>query len=337
MAQHDEHANMPTAATPPVADRATATPAGGMKDVGGKPETLRSARAAATITMPAFCIPLLRERRIDKGDALAAARVAAIMAVKRTWELIPLCHPLPIQDAKVSFELGEDRVRIEVEVRTIANTGVEMEALTGASVAALTLYDMLKPHAGTDLVIGEIRLLDKRGGKSHYRRRVEPAVEGAVIVLSDTVAAGRAQDRAGAAVRERLRAAGIECPEAEVIPDEPADLAARIRYWTERRVSLIATVGGTGIGDRDRTVETIRPLLQPEIPGIMEAARSHGQRRMPYAMLSRGVAGLIGKTLVVTLPGSTRGATEYLDALIPGILHAFEVVQGVPHKHGHEG
>ncbi|HET7570642.1 MAG TPA: bifunctional molybdenum cofactor biosynthesis protein MoaC/MoaB [Gammaproteobacteria bacterium] len=308
-----------------------------MKDVSRKPETLRTARAEATITMPPFCLPLLREARTEKGDALAAAQVAAVMAVKRTWELIPLCHPLPIQNAKVSFELGEDRVRTEVQVQAIANTGVEMEALTGASVAALTLYDMLKPHAGTDLVIGDIRLIEKRGGKSHYRRRIDPPVRGAVIVLSDTVAAGRAQDRAGAAVHAQLDAAGVECADVEVIADEPAELAARIRHWVDQDVALIATVGGTGVGPRDRTIETVRPMLDLEIPGIMEAARAHGQRRMPYAMLSRGVAGLIGKTLVVTLPGSTGGATEYMDALMAGILHAFQVVRGASHKHGYGG
>ncbi|HEX7325790.1 MAG TPA: bifunctional molybdenum cofactor biosynthesis protein MoaC/MoaB [Rhodanobacteraceae bacterium] len=326
---------MSSAPVEATASGADPAPRGGMKDVSRKPETLRTARATSTITVPPFCIPLLRERRTQKGDALGAARVAAVMAVKRTWELIPLCHPLPIQDAKVTFELGDDRVRTEVEVVAIANTGVEMEALTGANVAALTLWDMLKPHAGTNLCIGEIKLLEKRGGKSHYRRHIEPSVAGAVIVLSDSVAAGRAQDRAGALVREQLHAAGIECPEAVVIPDEPAQLAAKVKEAAARHVALIITVGGTGISPRDRTVETVRPLLEMEIPGIMEAARSHGQRRMPFAMLSRGVAGLIGKTLVITLPGSIGGATEYLDALVPGILHAFDVIHGVPHQHGY--
>lgn len=308
-----------------------------MKDVSHKPDTLRSARAGATISMPAFCLPLLRGRCTEKGDALEAARVAAVMAVKRTWELIPLCHPLPIQNVEVTFDLGEDSVRVEVEVQVIANTGVEMEALTAASIAALTLYDMLKPHAGTDLSIGDVRLLEKRGGKSHYRRRIEPPVSGAVIVLSDTVAAGRAEDRAGALVRERLAEAGVECAAPDVIADEPTQLQARIRHWLDQNVALIATVGGTGIGPRDRTVETVRPMLEREIPGIMEAARGHGQRRMPYAMLSRGVAGLVGHTLVITLPGSVGGAGEHMDALIPGVLHAFEVLRDVPHEHGYGG
>ncbi|HEU0197193.1 MAG TPA: bifunctional molybdenum cofactor biosynthesis protein MoaC/MoaB [Nevskiaceae bacterium] len=320
------------AETPDVAQEIRAA---GMADVSRKPDTLRTARASATITMPAFCLPLLRERRTKKGDALAAARVAAIMAVKHTSDVIPLCHPMPIQDAKVTFTLGDASVTIEVEVQVIANTGVEMEALTGASIAALTLYDMLKPHAGTALSIGDIHLIEKRGGKSHYKRHIEPSVNGAVIVLSDTVAAGRAQDTAGALVHERLHAAGIECPPVEVIPDEPAQLAERVRYWAAQDVALVVTVGGTGVGPRDRTVETVTPLLEMEIPGIMEAARSYGQRRMPFAMLSRGVAGLIGRTLVITTPGSRGGASEYMDALIPGILHAFQVVRGVPHKHGY--
>lgn len=306
-----------------------------MKDVTTKPETLRSARATATIHCPEFCLPLLRERRTEKGDALAAARVAGVMAAKRTPDLIPLCHPLPLLAVEVEFELEAAAVRIEAEVRLIAATGAEMEALTAASVAALTLYDMLKPHAGTALSIEDVRLLDKRGGKSHYHRRIEPAIRAAVIVLSDTVAAGRKKDSAGAAVRDGLQQANVDVEGYEIIPDEPDELRARIEHWLERKVELIVTVGGTGVGPRDRTVETIAPLLEREMPGIMEAARQHGQRRTPFAMLSRGVAGLIGETLVVTFPGSTRGAQETLDALLVGVLHVFEVLRKVPHKHGY--
>lgn len=306
-----------------------------MKDVSAKPETLRSARAQATIHVPPFCIPLVREANTEKGDALAAARVAGIMAVKRTWELIPLCHPLTIQTADVAFELGDDHVRIEVEVQLIANTGVEMEALTGASVAALTLYDMLKPHAGTDLSIGDIRLLEKRGGKSHYERHVQVPVSAAVLVLSDSVAAGREQDTAGRLAEQRLREAGLDIAGFEVIPDEPEQLQARLRHWVAAGADLIITAGGTGVGPRDHTVEAVRPLLEREIPGIMETARAYGQKRMPYAMLSRGVAGLIGHTLVITLPGSRGGVRDALNALIPGIFHTFDVLSKTPHEHGY--
>lgn len=307
-----------------------------MKDVSAKPETLRSARAQAIIHVPPFCVPLLRDANTEKGDALAAARVAGIMAVKRTWELIPLCHPLAIQTADVAFDLGDDQVRIEVEVQLIANTGVEMEALTGASVAALTLYDMLKPHAGTDLSIGDVHLLEKRGGKSHYKRHVQTPVSAAVLVLSDSVAAGREQDTAGHLAEQRLRDAGLEIAGFEVLPDEAEQLQARLRHWVAAGADLIVTAGGTGVGPRDRTVDTVAPMLERELPGIMETARAYGQKRMPYAMLSRGVAGLIGHTLVITLPGSRSGVRDSLNALIPGIFHTFDVLNKTPHEHGYE-
>lgn len=306
-----------------------------MKDVSRKPETLRRARAGATLHCPADCLPLLRGRNTEKGDALEAARIAGIMAAKRTPDLIPLCHPLPLQTVDVTLTLAETAVHIEASVQTLANTGVEMEALTAASVAALTLYDMLKPHAGTDLSIGDVRLLDKRGGKSQYRRQTELDLSAAVIVLSDSAAAGDKEDQAGTILRQSLEAAGLRIDAYEILPDEPEQLRRRVTHWCESGTDLIVTCGGTGIGARDRTVETIAPMIERDMPGIMETARAFGQRRMPYAMLSRGVAGLIGKTLVLTCPGSSSAAREYMDALLPGLLHVFQVLQNQPHHHGH--
>jgi molybdenum cofactor biosynthesis protein MoaC len=143
-----------------------------VKDVGRKPETARRAVAVAILRAPGAAIALLRDGRTEKGDALAAARVAGILAAKRTPELIPLCHPLPIDHAELTFELRSDAVTITATVSALARTGVEMEALTAASVAALTLYDMLKPHADPGaLVIAECRLVLKEGGKSRFAAR----------------------------------------------------------------------------------------------------------------------------------------------------------------------
>lgn len=298
-----------------------------MKDVTSKPQTLRSARARSSITVPESCIPLVRERRTEKGDAMEAARFAATMAVKRTWELIPLCHPLPIQEVRVCFALGTTRIDTEVLVRAIANTGVEMEALTGASVAALTFYDMLKPHAGTRLSIGDVHLIEKLGGKSHYRRRVEPPVEGAIIATS----ASEAVTRTASLVRERLAAAGIRCPEHESVETGSAELAASIRRGVATGARMIATVGGTGLTAGDHGVEMVRPLLERELPGVIEAARSHVQQRTPFGMLHRGAAGLIGRTVVVTLPGDAGTASGYLDALIPGLVHLLDELRTDAH------
>jgi cyclic pyranopterin phosphate synthase len=298
-----------------------------MKDITRKPETLRTARASATLHAPALCIELLRARKTEKGDALEVARTAGIMAAKRTWELLPFCHPLPLQSIRIEYQLETESVRVETEVQVISGTGVEMEALTAASITVLTLYDMLKPHAERDLSITDIRLLDKRGGKSDFARRIEPAATCAILVLSDAVAKGKKRDDAGRAVRDGLAAAGMEISAYEILEDDPQPLLMRVRRWVNQDIDLIVTVGGTGIAPRDRTVEAIRALIEREMPGIMEAARGYGQRRTPYAMISRGVAGLIGHTLVVTFPGSSRGAQETLDALLPGLVHTLEVLR----------
>lgn len=305
-----------------------------MKDVTRKPDTLRTATAQAVLEAPAEYMRLLREQATEKGDALEAARIAAIMAAKRTSELIPHCHPLPLASVDVDFEFEDTRCEVIATVRLIAATGAEMEALTAASVGALTLYDMLKPHAGAHMTIGEIRLREKTGGKSEYRRRPAQDRHAVVIVLSDSVAAGRERDASGKHARERLQAAGFDVDPIIVLADEPEQLQAELRRQT-KNAELVVTVGGTGIGPRDRTVEAVAPLLERQLPGLAETARAYGQRRMPYAMLSRAVAGIMGDTIVITAPGSVRGVDEYLEALLPGIVHGLEIMHGKHHSHGH--
>ncbi len=145
-----------------------------MVDVSAKAETAREAVAEARVVMQPATLRLVLDGAMPKGDVIAAARIAGIMAAKRTPDLIPLCHPLPITGASVAFEpLGEDTLRIEAAVRTTGRTGVEMEALTAAAVAALTIYDMCKA-AEKGIRIEGLRLLEKRGGKSGDWRAAEP-------------------------------------------------------------------------------------------------------------------------------------------------------------------
>jgi cyclic pyranopterin phosphate synthase len=139
-----------------------------MVDTSGKPETLRIARASALVRMAPATLEMIRTGGVAKGDVLAVARLAGIMAAKRTGELIPLCHPLPITGAGVEFSfLGDDVLRIESTVRIVARTGVEMEALTAVSVAALTVYDMCK-SADRVMTVERIRLEEKSGGRSGH-------------------------------------------------------------------------------------------------------------------------------------------------------------------------
>ena len=141
-----------------------------MVDVGDKPVTSREALARGTITMSATALRLIRQGALAKGDPLQAARLAGIMAAKKTAELIPLCHPLPLTHVSVELRPMQRGYQIEARVRTASQTGVEMEALTAVSVAALTIYDMAKA-VDKEMVIGEICLIEKKGGRSgHYRR-----------------------------------------------------------------------------------------------------------------------------------------------------------------------
>ncbi|MBL7945158.1 MAG: bifunctional molybdenum cofactor biosynthesis protein MoaC/MoaB [Flavobacteriales bacterium] len=304
-----------------------------MIDITHKPTSLREATATALVTVsdPAT-ITALKNKRVPKGDVLESARVAALFGVKKTHELIPDCHPLPIEHAECTFAVGEMEMIVTMRVRTIYRTGVEVEAMHGASVAALTIYDMLKP-IDKGVVIGSIKLQEKKGGKSDWKDRFEVPVKAAVLVISDGVASGKKEDKAGATIADRLAALGVVVDVQAVVADEPEEIATMVKAWSNEGLDLILTTGGTGLSPRDRTPEALAPLLDREVPGIMEAARAYGQARMPLAIMSRGIAGMIGRTLVITLPGSTRGAQETMAALFPFVLHVVKV-QEHAYRHG---
>ena len=136
-----------------------------MVDVGGKAETQRVAIASGRIRMSADALAAIREGNVPKGDVLAAARIAGIMAAKKTAELIPLCHPLALDAVTVDFAIEDDAVRVKATASLSGRTGVEMEAITAASVALLTIYDMAKA-LDKGMVVDDVRLIEKRGGKS---------------------------------------------------------------------------------------------------------------------------------------------------------------------------
>jgi cyclic pyranopterin monophosphate synthase len=138
-----------------------------MVDVGEKPDTVREARARGSVVMRSDTLALVQRNAIQKGDVLAVAKIAGIMAAKRTSELIPLCHPLPLTRIDLTFEMDTTRRRIEIEsnVSVTGKTGVEMEALTAVAAAALTIYDMCKA-VDRDMIITDVRLMEKRGGRS---------------------------------------------------------------------------------------------------------------------------------------------------------------------------
>ena len=198
-----------------------------------------------------------------------------------------------------------------------------------ASVVALTLYDMLKP-IDKGIEIRNIRLVEKKGGKTDYKEAAE-GLTASVIVCSDSIFAGKKEDKAGKAIIAHLERYAIPATYT-IIPDEVADIQSRVKEAVRAGFSLVLITGGTGLSPRDVTPEAVRPLLDKEIEGIAETIRSYGQDRTPYAMLSRSVVGTIGNSLVLALPGSTKGATESMEAIFPAVLHIFKVLKGARHE-----
>lgn len=298
---------------------------------------MRYAKAEAEVLVDGNALELLKGGRTPKGDVFEVARVAGITAAKRTSDIIPLCHNLPILHCDVSFRLEGNVLRITSEVKSIYRTGVEMEALTAVSVAALTVYDMLKPVSET-LEIRGIRLLEKRGGRGEFRSRAD-GVRAAVFVISDSVFSGKKEDRSGRMIVERLKREGIEVGEYTVLPDEPERIEEELRRAVDEGYDLVITTGGTGFSRRDHTPEATRRVVEREAPGLSEFIRMYGSERTPYAFLSRGVAGISGKTLIVNLPGSRGGVRDALNALFPYINHAFKVMRigGGGHAEGEGG
>jgi cyclic pyranopterin phosphate synthase len=302
-----------------------------MYDVSWKYDTLREASAQAKILLSKESIQAIKEGKVPKGDVLSVARTAGIIAAKRTGEIIPLCHNIPVDHVSIDFELGENEMIIRSNVKSVWKTGVEMEALTAVAVASLTVYDMLKP-IDENIIISEIKLLYKKGGKSDFKAELERKIRAGIVVISDSVSAGTREDRSGRVIEEELKEWNVEIVSYKILPDEMDQIEKElIRLADELKVDLILTTGGTGLGPRDVTPEATKKVIEKEVPGIIEAARMYGQRRTPLSMLSRAIAGVRKNTLIINMPGSPRAAREYMTVLFPAIFHAYLMLEGGGH------
>ena len=324
-----------------------------MVDISAKEVTARRATASGMVLLSAAAVAALRGGAVPKGDALGVARVAGIQAVKRTPDLIPLAHPVAVHAVEVDLDVVDEGVRISAVVRTADRTGIEMEALTAVSVAALALVDMVKAvdkHAR----ITDIRVTAKSGGRSgdwkepdvldavttgsrsarHGPRPPTPSLAGAravVITCSTRAAAGVYPDRGGAVLVETLRAWGAEVPDALVVPDGPS-VGRALASALATSPDLLVTTGGTGLTPTDGTPEATRPLLDYEVPGLAEAIRARGVAKgVPTAVLSRGLTGVAGHTLVINLPGSSGGVRDALGVLAEVLPHTLSQVRGGDH------
>lgn len=302
-----------------------------MVNITNKQNTLRKAVATGVVKVSRQeTIDAIQQRKVPKGDVFEFSRAAGLLAIKKTSDVIPDCHPLPIEYAAISYEIDGLSIIISIEVHTIYKTGVEVEAMHGVAVTALVMYDMLKP-IDKQIEISNIKLEKKQGGKTTYKQFTARNLKCAVIICSDTVSKGEKEDLSGKIIISKLQELNIETSDYQIIPDDFTQIQNAIKSRVEHLFDLLIFSGGTGLSTRDVTPDAIAPLLEKEIPGIMEHARNYGQDRMPYAMLSRGIAGFIKNTLVISMPGSQKGVAETFDAIFPYVLHVFEVKENEGH------
>lgn len=316
-----------------------------MRDITHKQISLRTATAIGIIFCSPATIELIKKDELPKGNLFDVARAAAFVGAKSTPQLLPHCHPVAIDGMNVEFEILSNDLHAELfqeailqrtgivikgEAKSIGRTGIEMEILTGVSVAALEIYDMLKP-VDTDLEIGSIKLLEKKGGKSDRKKYFATPPTCAVLVCSDSTAEGKREDKSGKLIEQMLQEVHAHVKYYAVVPDEKKAIQDQIKRWVSEDMHFIFTTGGTGLGPRDNTVAAVKEILERDADGITEAIRSYGQMRTPLAMMSRSIAGSIAQTLIITLPGSSDGARESLEAILPAVFHARKMMKGGGH------
>lgn len=302
-----------------------------MVDVGAKAATARTATATGRLIVRPDVVALVRADGLPKADVLATARIAGIAGAKKTSELIPLCHQVPLSSVKLDFEFAADAILITATAKTTGQTGVEMEALTAVAIAGLTLHDMVKA-VDPAAVLSDVRLEDKTGGKrGHWTRAGSSQVSprpgtAAVVVASTGGAAGTREDTTGPVIGEWLGAHGYALDAVTVVAD--SDVAAELSRVLATAPAVIITTGGTGASPTDRTPEATIALLDRELPGVAEAIRAAGIAITPTAALSRGLAGTANGTVIVNLPGSPGGVRDGLSVLDGLLDHLVAQIAG---------
>ncbi len=311
-----------------------------MADVSSKQITERRAAAIGTLRMGKKAFALLKAGRLPKGDAITLAQAAGVMAAKKTPDLLPLCHPVSLDSVDVQITLEEklSAVHVRCTAAIAAKTGVEMEALTGASVALLCLYDLIKP-VDPNLEIVAVRLEYKSGGKKGFWKhpktlmppkaaKIRKAGTAAVITVSDRAFKKVYADESGKALAFGLERIGFTIKKRIISPDDQRTIESHIRR-AARGVNVIVLTGGTGISPRDVTPEAVMAVSDRLIPGIGEALRAFGGP--VTAALSRSLAGQLGKCIIVALPGSGGGVRDGLCVLADLLPHAVHIANGGGH------
>lgn len=301
------------------------------KDISFKYETKRIAIAEGKIFLGRKLIQKILENKVEKGNVLEASKLAGIIGAKKTSDLLPFCHPIPIDHIEVHLEVLQDSIIARAKVIGIWRTGYEMEALNAVSVALLNIYDMCKAFK-EPMHIEYIKLVDKKGGYSDYNINLKDYTF-AIITISDSSYRRKRKDLSGKLIKEIFENLGSKLVFYTIVPDNEEKIKQAILEAKSKGANIILTTGGTGLSFKDVTPEVTEKLIKKEIPGLEEAIRIFGTRDTLYSLLSRAKIGFIDKhTLIINLPGNPKAVKENLEKIIYVLDHAFKMARGEGHK-----
>ncbi|MGC9143560.1 bifunctional molybdenum cofactor biosynthesis protein MoaC/MoaB [Hydrogenobaculum sp.] len=298
-------------------------------DVSDKIETLREAKAYGFIELSKETVEKIKLNQLPKGNLIEATKLCALYGAKATQQILPFCHPINVDFVEGEINIKENGIEVFATVRGIARTGYEMEALNAVSTMLLNIYDMCK-GIDKNMVIKEIKLLSKRGGKSDYFEDLS-GEKAAVIVLSDRASKGEYEDKSGKIAIEMLKNLNAEVLHYEVIPDNKDMLIDRLKSL-QNKVNIIITSGSTGFSKRDIAPEATKEVIIKEMVGFEEIMRVYGYRKVPKSIMSRAVCGIINENcIVINLPGSSGGVKDNLSMIGGLIKHALKMARGEGH------
>ncbi len=307
-----------------------------MINVGRKRPTRRVAIASGSIFVNQEAFDKIKTKTMPKGDVLAMAEVSGIMGSKNTPDMLPMCHPLPLDQVTIHCTMNEENNSITVYCQAVAfaKTGVEMEALAGVNAALLTIWDLSK-GVYPALKLGEVSLLVKTGGKSgvwinpngipdwleEQVSALKCSLTGkkiAVTVMSDRASKGDYEDKSGPVLIKFIEQSGAELADYIVIPDDAKTIANNIsKICREKKPDLLIASGGTGPGPRDVTPDVLEEISDRMLDGFGDLLRTESLHFTDTAWLSRMTAGMVGSTLVIAFPGSPKAVQECLDIISP--------------------
>ncbi|MBE0557174.1 MAG: hypothetical protein IH628_08070 [Proteobacteria bacterium] len=302
-----------------------------MNDVSRKTLQQHSAEAQVLVGLSRAGLARLKENQ----DRLAALRSEALaiasLAAKNHAAVFPKAHQALVDGVDCRLEPIGGGIRISVSVKALSKTDLRGLARYAAACAGVFVVGHLEAE-DPEARVTELTILRSEGGRKPIAASFPEPLTAAVVVLSDSRSTGAQADESGPLIRQRLESHGMRVLETVVIPDDSERFEELLRQFADvRKLDCIVTTGGTGIGPRDAAPEVTRDFIDREIPGVSEAIRAYGQERTPFSMLSRGVAGVRGRTLIVNLPGAPSGVSESLDAVMPELLHVFKMMAGGGH------